>query len=71
MRIDLTRAWSRILFLGLIFVWAGTFIFMCARAYLAAHWSGSSNPALRLKAARLEPGNAEYGAASVLLTNGI
>jgi hypothetical protein len=60
MRIDLTRAWSRILFLGLILVCSGTFIFFSGRAYLAAHWNATSNLALRLKAARLEPGNAEY-----------
>ena len=60
MRIDLTHAWSRILFLVLIFLCSGTFIFFSGKAYLAAHWNASSNPALRLKAATLEPGSAEY-----------
>lgn len=36
--------------------------FLSGKAYLAAQWNKSSEPELWLKAARLEPGNAEYWA---------
>ncbi len=35
-------------------------MFLSARVYLAAWWNASANPELWMKAAQLEPGNAEY-----------
>ena len=60
MRLDLTRTWQRVLFLATAVILSGTVIVFSAKAYIAARWDASSNPALCLKAARLEPGNAEY-----------
>src|SRR6516162_11298293 len=60
MRLDLTRAWQRVLVLATAVFLAGTVIFFSGKAYLAARWDASSNPGLWLKAAKLEPGNAEY-----------
>jgi len=60
MRLDLTRAWHRALFLATAVILSGTIIVFSAKAYMAARWDASSNPALWLKAAKLEPGNAEY-----------
>jgi len=60
MRLDLTRAWQRVLFLATAVILSGTVIVFSAKAYIAACWDASSNPALWLKAAKLEPGNADY-----------
>jgi tetratricopeptide (TPR) repeat protein len=60
MRLDLTRAWQRVLVLATAVLLAGIVIFFSAKAYMAARWDASANPALWLKAAKLEPGNAEY-----------
>jgi hypothetical protein len=60
MRLDLTRAWQRVLVPATAVLLAGIVIFFSAKAYMAARWDASSNPALCLKAAKLEPGNAEY-----------
>ena len=62
MRIDLTRACPRAFFLAGVVVCSGILTFFSAKAYLASHWNASSRPELWLKAARLEPGNAEYWA---------
>jgi hypothetical protein len=59
-RLDLTRAWRRVVFLATALLLSGIVIFFSARAYIGARWDASSNPALWLKAAKLEPGNAEY-----------
>jgi len=60
MRLDLTRVWQRVLFLATAVIVSGTVIVFSAKAYIAACWDASSNPALWLKAAKLEPGNADY-----------
>jgi tetratricopeptide (TPR) repeat protein len=60
MRIDLTRAWSRICFLTVVCLFSGVLAFSSGRAFLATHWNASSNPNLWQKASKLEPGNAEY-----------
>jgi len=60
MRLDLTRAWQRVLFLATAVILSGTVIVFSAKAYIAACWDASSNPASWLKAAKLEPGNADY-----------
>ena len=60
MRLDLTWAWQRVLFLATAVILSGTVIVFSAKAYIAACWDASSNPALWLKAAKLEPGNADY-----------
>ena len=60
MRIDLTRAWFRTCFLAVVFLISGVLAFFSGKAFLASHWNASSKPELWLKAARLEPGNAEY-----------
>jgi tetratricopeptide (TPR) repeat protein len=60
MRLDLTRVWQRVLFLATAVILSGTVIVFSAKAYIAACWDASSNPALWLKAAKLEPGNADY-----------
>jgi hypothetical protein len=60
MRIDLTRLWPRTLFLAAVIFCSGILTFFSGKAFLAAHWNASANPELWLKAARLEPGNAEY-----------
>jgi tetratricopeptide (TPR) repeat protein len=39
---------------------AGSLAFCGGKAWLAEHWNSSTNPALWRKAARLEPGNADY-----------
>jgi tetratricopeptide (TPR) repeat protein len=59
MEIPLNRFWPRTAFLALSFLFSGMLIVLSARAYLAARWNASSNPELWLKAAQLEPGNAE------------
>jgi tetratricopeptide (TPR) repeat protein len=60
MRLDLTRSWQRVAFLATTVLFSGVIIFFSAKAYLAAYWDKSTNPELWLKAAKLEPGNAEY-----------
>ena len=60
MWIDLTHTRPRAVFLALVLAVSGMLTFLSARAFLAAHWNASANPELWLKAARLEPGNAEY-----------
>ena len=60
MRLDLSRTWQRVLFLATAVILSGTVIIFSAKAYIAARWDASLNPALCLKAAKLEPGNAEY-----------
>ena len=41
---------------------SGTLTLLSGKAYLAAHWNASSQPEQWQRAARLEPGNAEYWA---------
>src|SRR3974377_2276039 len=60
MRLDLSRTWQRVLFLATAVILSGTVIIFSAKAYIAARWDASLNLALCLKAAKLEPGNAEY-----------
>ncbi len=60
MRIDLTRPWPRTCFLGVVFLISEVLTFFSGKAYLAELWNASSKPELWLKAARLEPGDAEY-----------
>jgi tetratricopeptide (TPR) repeat protein len=60
MRLDLSRIWQRVLFLATAVILSATVIIFSAKAYIAARWDASSDPALCLKAAKLEPGNAEY-----------
>ena len=60
MRIDLTHVRLRALFLAFVLLVSGILTFLSGKAFLAAHWNASANPELWLKAARLEPGNAEY-----------
>jgi tetratricopeptide (TPR) repeat protein len=60
MGIDLTRAWPRTCFLGLVFLISGVMAFFSGKSFLAAHWNASSKPDEWRIASRLEPGNAEY-----------
>src|SRR5215469_11958197 len=60
MRIDLTHVRPRVSFLVFIIFLLGILTFLGGNAFLAAHWNATANPDLWLKAARLEPGNAEY-----------
>ena len=60
MRIDLSGGRRQALFLAFVVAVWGTVTFLSAKAFLAAHWNASANPELWRKAARLEPGNAEY-----------
>jgi tetratricopeptide (TPR) repeat protein len=60
MRIDLTYRWSRSLFLTAVVLVAGPLILICGKVWLAEHWNGSSRPELWRKAAKLEPGDADY-----------
>ena len=60
MRIDLTSLQSRLVFLSVILCLSGTLSFFAGKLWLADHWNASSNPELWRKAARLEPGNADY-----------
>ncbi len=59
-RIDLTRPWPLTFFIVVVVLCSGILSFFSGKAYLAAHWIASSQPELWLKAARLEPSNAEY-----------
>ena len=60
MQLDLTRWRSRSIFVTAAIAFAGIIIFFSAKVYVAARWNVSSNPEFWLKAAELEPGNAEY-----------
>jgi tetratricopeptide (TPR) repeat protein len=60
MRIDLTGVRSRVLFGLVVFLAAGILAFAGGEAWLAEHWNASSESQLWQKAARLEPGDAEY-----------
>ena len=60
MRIDLSGARPQAIFLASVVCVSGMFAFLSGKAFLAARWNASSNPELWLRAARLEPGNAEY-----------
>ena len=60
MRISLETVRARWSFVFvLVFISAG-FCFLVGKVWLAQHWSASPNPQLWLRAAKLEPGNAEY-----------
>jgi tetratricopeptide (TPR) repeat protein len=59
-KISLTGARTRSLFLTLILFAATGLIFEAGKAWLAAHYAASLNPDAWLRAAELEPGNAEY-----------
>src|SRR6516164_11021168 len=60
MRLDFIRIWHRGVFLAVAFALSSTIIFFSEKAYIAAHWNASTNPELWVRAAKLEPGNAEY-----------
>jgi hypothetical protein len=60
MRIDLTHVVGRAIFLAFVLFVSGMLTFLSGKAFLASHWNASSNPEIWLKAARLEPSNAEY-----------
>src|SRR5690348_9329811 len=60
MRVCLELIRKRCLFLTAILVVAGSLIFEAGKVWLAAHWARSANPGVWLRAARLEPDNAEY-----------
>ena len=60
MKISLEGARARwLLFVG-IFLIASSFAFLAGKVWLAANWSASSDPDLWLRAANLEPTNADY-----------
>jgi len=59
-RIDLTHARARFLFLTAMIWLAGFFVFIAVKAWVASRWDSSPNPALWLRAAKLEPDNALY-----------
>jgi tetratricopeptide (TPR) repeat protein len=60
MKISLEGARARWLFLVGIFLIAGSFALVAGKVWLAANWSASSDPDLWLRAANLEPTNADY-----------
>lgn len=60
MKIPLEGAAARWLFLVGIFLIAGSFALAAGKVWLAANWSASSDPDLWLRAANLEPTNADY-----------
>jgi tetratricopeptide (TPR) repeat protein len=60
MHLELSRVWQRALFLAIVVLVSGVVIVFSGKAYVAARWDGSSNPEMWVKAAKLEPGNAEY-----------
>ena len=60
MVIDLKYARSRTTFLAAVLFISTALSFFSGRAFLASHWNESANPELWRRAARLEPGNAEY-----------
>ena len=59
-KISLTSARARSLFLTLVLLAAAGLIFEAGKAWLAAQYAASLNPDAWLRAAELEPGNAEY-----------
>jgi tetratricopeptide (TPR) repeat protein len=60
MKISLESASARWLFFVGIFLIAGSFALAAGKVWLAANWSNSSDPDLWLRAANLEPTNADY-----------
>lgn len=60
MRIDLIGRRSQALFLAAVLLPSVLLTFLGGEAWLAERWDGTSRPELWRKAARLEPGNAEY-----------
>jgi hypothetical protein len=60
MKIPLEGARARWSFLAGIVLISGGLAFLAGKAWLAAHWDASSDPDLMLRAANLEPGNADY-----------
>jgi len=60
MRIDLTSLRSRAIFFSIVLLLAGGLAVSGGTVWLAWHWGASSKPELWRKAARLEPGNADY-----------
>ena len=60
MVIDLSHTRTRAAFLALVLLFASTLSFFSGRAFLASYWNASPTPELWQRAARLEPGNAEY-----------
>lgn len=60
MRVRLEHIRTRSMFLAAIAAVAGSLTFETGKVWLAAHWAWSANPEVWLRAARLEPDNAEY-----------
>jgi tetratricopeptide (TPR) repeat protein len=60
MRISLRTARARWTFAIAFVLISGGVCFLAAKVWLAKHWSASSKPEEWLRAAKLEPGNAEY-----------
>jgi tetratricopeptide (TPR) repeat protein len=60
MKISLEGTRARWLFFIGIFLIAGGFTLVAGKVWLAAHWSASSDPDFWLRAANLEPTNADY-----------
>ena len=60
MVIDLNHARTRTTFLAAVLFISTALSFFSGRAFLASHWNASASPELWRRAARLEPGNAEY-----------
>jgi hypothetical protein len=60
MRIRLQTTRSRWLFLLLLLCISGSLAFPAAGVWITEHWNSTSDPQLWLRAAKAEPGNAEY-----------
>ncbi len=60
MEIELTRPTGRWLFFGVILLSVATLALLAGRYWLADSWAGSSEPADWLRAAEIEPGNADH-----------
>lgn len=60
MRIDLTSLQSRLALLSVVLCLSGALSFFAGKLWLADHWGAASNSELWCRAARLEPGNADY-----------
>jgi tetratricopeptide (TPR) repeat protein len=60
MRIPLARTGARWSFLAGIVLVTCLFSFLAGKVWLAAHWDATSDPDRMLRAASLEPGNADY-----------
>ncbi len=60
MRIPLERVSARWSFLTGVLLIAGVLSFLAGKVWLAAYWDASSNPGDLLRAANLEPSNADY-----------